>query len=55
MASDLDELLEMADSVVVMFDGRIVGRWDGADVDREHIGRSDGGLMTAELTLDGRW
>jgi simple sugar transport system ATP-binding protein len=38
VASDLDELLEVADSVVVMFHGRVVGRWTGADVDREHIG-----------------
>ena len=38
VASDLDELLEVADAVVVMFDGRIVGRWEGLAADRQHIG-----------------
>jgi ABC-type uncharacterized transport system ATPase subunit len=40
VASDLDELLEMADTVVVMFHGRIVGRWDTGEIDRAAIGRA---------------
>jgi simple sugar transport system ATP-binding protein len=40
VASDLDELLEIADTVVVMFHGRIVGRWEHAAIDRAEIGHA---------------
>ncbi len=40
VASDLDELLEIADTVVVMFHGRIVGTWDTGAIDRAAIGRA---------------
>ena len=40
VASDLDELLDVADSVVVLFAGRVVGRWAPSAVDRDEIGRA---------------
>ena len=43
VSEDLDELLEMADRILVMFDGRIVHETTGAAADRTVIGRSMAG------------
>jgi simple sugar transport system ATP-binding protein len=38
MSEDLDELLSLSDRVVVIYEGRIVGRLEAADADPEHLG-----------------
>jgi general nucleoside transport system ATP-binding protein len=38
VSEELDELLAIADRLVVMYEGRIVGRFDGTDVDIERLG-----------------
>jgi ABC-type uncharacterized transport system ATPase subunit len=40
VASDLDELLDVADTVVVLFEGRVVGRWSEGAIDRAAIGHA---------------
>lgn len=43
ISDDLDEVLLMSDRVAVMYEGKIMGVFDRADVDREHIGLLMGG------------
>ena len=38
VSEDLDELLALSDRLIVMYEGRIVGRMDVADADLERIG-----------------
>ena len=38
MSEDLDELLGLSDRIVVLYEGRIVGRLEAAGADREQIG-----------------
>lgn len=38
VSEDLDELLELADRLIVLYEGRIVGEMPAADADREHLG-----------------
>ncbi len=38
MSEDLDELLGLSDRIMVLYEGRIVGRLEAADADREQIG-----------------
>ena len=38
MSEDLDELVSLSDRIVVLYEGRIVGRLDAADADPEHLG-----------------
>lgn len=38
VSEDLDELLELSDRLVVLYGGRIVGRVDAADADRDQLG-----------------
>ena len=47
-SEDLDEIIRMSDKVVVMFKGRIVGRFNRAEVDIDRIGL----LMTGSASLD---
>ena len=48
ISDDLDEILAVSDRIVVMYEGRVMGVFDRAAFDREHIGlmmggRSEGG------------
>ncbi|MEZ5251381.1 MAG: ATP-binding cassette domain-containing protein [Ilumatobacteraceae bacterium] len=47
ISDDLDELLVVADRVAVMYEGRIMGVFDRASFDREHIGLLMGGRTEA--------
>ena len=38
MSEDLDELLALSDRVVVLYEGRVVGRIDAAEADPEQLG-----------------
>jgi len=38
MSEDLDELVGLSDRIVVLYEGRVVGRIDAADADPEHLG-----------------
>lgn len=38
ISEDLDELLEVSDRLIVLYDGQIVGGLDAATADRDHIG-----------------
>ncbi len=44
ISEDLDEILALADRIVVMYEGRIVGEFDEAAADREEIGLLMGGV-----------
>ena len=48
ISDDLDEVLLMGDRIAVMFEGRVMGVFDAADADREHIGLLMGGHSVAE-------
>ena len=45
ISSELDEILGLADRIVVMYEGRIVQTFDRADASREKIGLSMGGTV----------
>ena len=47
ISEDLEELLALADRLVVMYEGEIVGRFDGADVDVDRLGLLMAGLRDA--------
>lgn len=49
VSSDLDELLEVADRVVVMYRGLIVGSWTNPGEFRAQIGEAMGGAAAAEV------
>jgi simple sugar transport system ATP-binding protein len=38
ISEDLDELLELSDRLIVLYEGRIAGAVDAAGADRDHIG-----------------
>jgi simple sugar transport system ATP-binding protein len=38
MSEDLDELVNLSDRIVVLYEGRVVGRIEAADADAEHLG-----------------
>ncbi len=48
ISDDLDEVLLMSDRIAVMYEGRIMGVFDAADADREHIGLLMGGHSLSE-------
>jgi simple sugar transport system ATP-binding protein len=43
ISDDLDEIIELSDRIVVMYEGRILGEFDRGRVDREKIGLLMGG------------
>ena len=47
ISDDLDEVLLMSDRIAVMYEGRIMGEFDAAEADREHIGLLMGGHTAA--------
>jgi ABC-type uncharacterized transport system ATPase subunit len=47
ISEDLEELLALADRLVVMYEGEIVGRLDAADVDVERLGLLMAGMRDA--------
>jgi general nucleoside transport system ATP-binding protein len=47
ISEDLEELLALADRLVVMYEGEIVGRFARSDVDVEHLGLLMAGLRDA--------
>jgi ABC-type uncharacterized transport system ATPase subunit len=47
VSEDLEELLALADRLVVMYEGEIVGRFDSADVDVERLGLLMAGMRDA--------
>ena len=46
MSEDLDELVGLSDRIVVLYEGRIVGRLDAAEADPEHLGMLMAGRAT---------
>jgi simple sugar transport system ATP-binding protein len=48
ISDDLDEVLLMGDRIAVMYEGRIMGVFDSADADREHVGLLMGGHSAVE-------
>ena len=48
ISDDLDEVLLMSDRIAVMYEGRVMGVFDAADADREHIGLLMGGHSAAD-------
>ena len=48
ISDDLDEVLLMSDRIAVVYEGRIMGVFDAADADREHIGLLMGGHSITE-------
>jgi len=38
MSEDLDELLALSDRIVVLYEGRVVGRMEATEADPEHLG-----------------
>ena len=53
ISTELEEILDLADRIVVIFNGRIVGEMRAADVDIERLGMLMGGAeATAEPTSD---
>ncbi len=49
ISDDLDEIMEIADRIAVMYEGRIMGLFDRARFDRERIGLLMGGQTEAEV------
>ena len=51
ISEDLDEILSVSDRIVVMFEGRIMGSFDGDHVDREEVGLlMGGGRLESEVS-----
>ena len=48
ISEDLDEVLALADRVLVIHGGKIVGEFPGESTDREEIGLLMGGVTTAQ-------
>jgi len=38
MSEDLDELVSLSDRIVVLYEGRVVGRIEATEADPEHLG-----------------
>jgi ABC-type uncharacterized transport system ATPase subunit len=51
ISEDLDELLEVADRIAVMYEGQIKGEFESRDADRETIGLLMGGAASAGGTV----
>jgi simple sugar transport system ATP-binding protein len=49
ISADLDEVLQLADRVLVLYEGAIAGEFDGAAIDRDAIGMLMGGGTLAEV------
>jgi general nucleoside transport system ATP-binding protein len=47
ISEELEELLALADRLVVMYEGEVVGRFDGVDVDVERLGLLMAGMRDA--------
>ncbi len=47
LSTDIDEILALSTRIGVLYDGRIVGTYDRAEVTREEIGRAMAGTPTA--------
>ncbi len=43
ISSELEEILDLADRIVVLFEGRIIGEMDRSQVDIERLGLLMGG------------
>jgi len=52
MSEDLDELVNLSDRIVVLYEGRVVGRLDAAEADPERLGMLMAG-RTAEPAAAG--
>ena len=52
IAEELDEIIEMSDRVVVMYEGRINAEFEGR-VDREAVGRAMGGVAPPTASTAG--
>ena len=48
MSEDLDELLSLSDRVVVLYEGRVVGRLEANEADTERLGMLMAGRAAAE-------
>ena len=48
----LDELAALADRILVMFNGRIMGEVDGDDADEDRIGMMMAGVAAPELAAE---
>jgi simple sugar transport system ATP-binding protein len=48
ISTQLNELKTLADRILVMFDGRIMGAMDGAEMDEEEIGLMMAGVDPAD-------
>jgi simple sugar transport system ATP-binding protein len=46
ISEDLDEILSLADRILVMYEGRIVAEVEAAQADRARIGLTMGGITT---------
>ncbi|ROO84430.1 nucleoside ABC transporter ATP-binding protein [Actinocorallia herbida] len=44
VSAELDEVMALSDRIAVMYDGRLIGPFDRADVDRERLGRLMAGV-----------
>ena len=49
ISEDLDEIMSLADRIVVMYEGRIVDDVDAEQADRERIGLTMGGSNAKEV------
>ena len=47
ISDDLDEIMMVADRIAVMYEGKVMGVFDRAEFDREHIGLLMGGRVEA--------
>jgi simple sugar transport system ATP-binding protein len=61
MSEDLDELVNLSDRIVVLYEGRVVGRIEAAEADPEHLGMLMAGRTSAngheaepEAAVEGR-
>lgn len=54
LSTDIDEILELSTRVGVLYDGRIVGEYDHADVTRDEIGRAMAGTPTVPADAEAR-
>ncbi len=52
ISSELEEILQLSDRVVVLFRGRIIGEMDRADVDLEELGLLLGGAGAADAAQE---
>lgn len=48
ISEDLDEVIQLSDRILVIYNGQIVGEMSGKDADREQIGMYMAGLHASE-------